>query len=564
MNWRKLFQNDPPLSCIDDIQGIEIDRRARVLKVVLVLLLFFGTMWATVFFALHQSFLGWICLGGSFFSLIVAVLLWRARQFMTLSHIVIGCFFSMATIASWYTGGISGGGANHALYFCVPILAIFLLGRQGIVWVVISSVVILGLWVFAFVRFPTPQIIPDDFREIDKVLTWLTGFVLVVGVSAQYEASRSNATKKYVEAKERAEKAMQAKGQFMANMSHELRTPMNAILGLTDVTMTGDLKEDQRRSLELVKKNTLSLLRMVEEVLDMSRIDAGKMEIHPAPFDPRIAVREMAENWSLKAQEKGIALELRVEEPIPRWLMGDVFRIKQVISNLLDNAIKFTQKGSVSMVLRQAEAGGVEVVVSDTGVGIPGGARELIFDPFAQLTSHSASGRRGVGLGLTICRQLVDLMGGKILLDSEVGVGSCFRIILPLAKVGEKKEGPGKRILAVEDDNVGRELLGTILGSAGYSVDVVSDGQTALDRVRTGLYDLVLMDVQIPFMNGMEATKQIRILEKDRAVRVPILAITAHALEEERNRCFDAGMDDFITKPMDSESLLGAVRRWIG
>jgi CheY-like chemotaxis protein/anti-sigma regulatory factor (Ser/Thr protein kinase) len=251
-----------------------------------------------------------------------------------------------------------------------------------------------------------------------------------------------------------------------------------------------------------------------------------------------------------------------VQTEFPVLLLGDAFRIRQILTNLLDNAVKFTEQGEVVLQLGYQE-GVLSLDVRDTGIGIPAQAHQRIFESFSQV--EATAGRRygGSGLGLSICRQLAVRMGGTIVFESEAGKGSRFTVRLPLSVAAEKAAAGAPKVLAVDDDAVGRQLVQTILRGGGYQVQVVDSGQAAVEAVEQARYDLILMDLRLPGMDGLETTRRIRALEQPGA-HVPILALTAHALAEERDRCFGAGMDDFVTKPIEAESLIGVVRRWVG
>jgi CheY-like chemotaxis protein len=259
-----------------------------------------------------------------------------------------------------------------------------------------------------------------------------------------------------------------------------------------------------------------------------------------------------------------LQLVLELDDGLPAQVRGDVALVKKVLGNLLDNAVKFTDAGSISVRVEPDPRSGLNFVVADTGVGIPLDQIDHIFDSFAQVDSSTTRRHGGSGLGLAICRQITRAMGGDIAVESQPGQGTRFLVWLPFAEARvAAREDNGRRILAVEDDEVGRELVETILRTAGYQVDTVVDGNSAVEAVGAGGYDLVLMDVQMPGMDGLGATRQIRSGEPQ-GRRVPIVAITAYALEEERQRCLQAGMDDFITKPIEAESLVETVRRWVG
>jgi CheY-like chemotaxis protein len=266
----------------------------------------------------------------------------------------------------------------------------------------------------------------------------------------------------------------------------------------------------------------------------------------------------------MRADSKQVRIRLELDDGLPGRLRGDAVLVRKILDNLLDNAVKFTDQGSVTLRLRPGPQTGITLLVEDTGIGIPPDRIENIFDSFTQVDASTTRRHDGTGLGLAICREITQALGGEIGVESQPGRGSRFRVWLPFVGAEPLREyADGRRILAVEDDTVSRELVETILRSAGFQVDTAADGRSAVEAAGSGKYDLVLMDVQMPGMDGLGATRQIRSNEPE-GRRVPIVAITAYALEEERQRCLDAGMDDFVTKPIESESLVNTILRWVG
>jgi PAS domain S-box-containing protein len=383
-----------------------------------------------------------------------------------------------------------------------------------------------------------------------------------------------------VKAKEDAIAASRTKSAFLANMSHELRTPLNGVIGMVDLLSRTALDERQRRYADVARDSARLLLSVINDILDFSKIEAGKLDLERADFSLTDVIEEVAGILEISAEDKGIALRRRCDPALSRPLVGDPARIRQVLVNLVNNAIKFTDRGEVvvgAAVLEQSEAGVVvQIEVRDTGIGIAEDAVPRLFQPFSQVDASTTRQHHGSGLGLAICRELVERMGGQIGVRSAPGAGSTFSFTLPLAKAapdGEPAEeglppraaaAAGGRILLVEDSPISAELAGEILRTAGYSFDLASNGARAVEAVRREPYDLVLMDCQLPLVDGYEATRRIRALEADGklprpAAPIPIVALTASATTGDLERCLAAGMNDYVSKPLDARRLLGLI-----
>jgi signal transduction histidine kinase/ActR/RegA family two-component response regulator len=367
--------------------------------------------------------------------------------------------------------------------------------------------------------------------------------------------------------------ASQAKSAFLAQMSHELRTPMNGVLGMAHVLRTTPLSEAQQRHVDMLVESGDALLAILNDILDLSKVEAGKLELHPEPFGLADAARQVGRLWAEIARSKGVELTVRMAPGAPDWVVGDVLRVRQILLNLVSNAVKFTAQGEVVLAV-DAGQDGVVIEVRDTGAGIDPEARERLFAPFAQADASIAGRYGGTGLGLSICRNLTALMGGRISVDSEVGRGSTFRVELPLpaaeapAAAAEAGEAPsdglaGARVLVVDDNQVNQAVAQAILAAAGADVTLAGDGLEALQALADRRFDAVLMDVHMPRMGGVEATARIRRGEAGPA-DVPIIALTADAMAGERDRLAALGFDDLQPKPIAPAELLAALSRALG
>ncbi len=377
------------------------------------------------------------------------------------------------------------------------------------------------------------------------------------------------------QARANAEAANQAKSQFLATMSHEIRTPLNAVLGLNELMLHSTLDSQQRRHAELIGSSGRLLLALINDILDVSRIEAGHLHLTSAPFGVRSAGEGVVALMRERALAKGLALRFEMRPNDDTQLMGDAIRIQQILFNLVGNAIKFTETGTVQLAIVVEPAAGADVTlrleVSDTGIGIPASAMPTLFDRFTQADSTTMRRYGGSGLGLAITREIVELMGGTIATTSTPGIGSRFVISLPSRRVERSETVPAavvasgvatssRRILVAEDNDVNQILINALLTRMGHVVHLVANGALAVEAVRRGSYDLVLMDLQMPGMDGMEATQAIRALDGPRA-GLPIVAMTANAFDEDRQACLAAGMDDYVAKPIDVEELTRAIAR---
>lgn len=445
------------------------------------------------------------------------------------------------------------------------LLILFGMIVEGVRYAMVSPAAMLSLITLPFATMAALPVLAPKFSAGDRLITLaiLAGLVgYVVDAVRRMRVSARALERAQVEALD----ASRAKSVFLAMMSHELRTPMNGVLGLAHALRATGLDARQAQYLDMIEQSGHGLMTILNDVLDLSKVEAGKLELETAPFDIRKSAAQLVLVWSETARLKGVELALEIDPDTPARLAGDDARVRQILRNLVSNALKFTETGRVVVRIAPVD-GGVELAVSDTGVGMTPEQQARLFTPFSQGDRTIARRFGGTGLGLAICLRLTEMMGGEIGVKSVLGQGSTFMVRLALPVVEARRAAPddtarldlaGGRVLVVDDNVVNQTVARAILEAAGASVATAGDGHTALARLRIEDFDVVLMDVHMPGMDGVEAVRRIRAGEGGR-VDLPVVALTADAMAGDAERLLAQGFDDAHAKPIQPAGLLATV-----
>jgi signal transduction histidine kinase/ActR/RegA family two-component response regulator len=439
------------------------------------------------------------------------------------------------------------------------------------------------------------SLVPGDRKEIEFRIVTKQGEIHWVFEKSQCEAGQSEgellllgAVTDITERKTNevallaatqvAEAASQAKALFLAKVSHEIRTPLTSIIGFTELMEDAELTPEYKKYLATIKTSGIALASLIDDVLDLSKIEAGKLAVKPKDFSLHNLITRMVTTQEPQIEEKNLTCDISIDTGVPDVLIGDPLRIQQVLLNLLRNAIKFTEKGDIGIAVSVVEESGMrvllDIVVRDSGIGISANLQERIFEPFVQALGSRTHKYGGSGLGLTISQTLAGLMGGTIRVQSQEGVGSTFHLLIPLQRkndnlsgkpLPERKpslwSGPALNILLAEDNPVNSLFIKTVLENMGHAVTVAENGKVALDTLKTNNFDLVLMDIQMPLMNGVDVLRVIRELEKQSGKHLTVIALTAYALIGDKENYLNMGFDGYLSKPLKTKDLVDELVR---
>lgn len=572
-NWiQKLLSANLP----DDHPEVIEVRQVRTLNFIILLVIFMALP-----LPLHYYFIGvqWMVVAISaaiLFALFIVVHLWRTHNYVLCGHLAILDFLWLILFSNFITGGFYD--SNFAVFYTVPVLAAFIAGIRGVfIYTGVTLLITLGFFMLDKVGIEIPNVIQEESRNSQALINRLFALTMLAAISIGFLFHRNFAEKLLQQSKVREQELHQSKSRFFASMSHEIRTPMNSVLGLTEMLQLSDLNQEQEKYVRTILRSGNTLMTVINDILDYSLIESGKLSVANKPFDLRDLLNDLVETFNNPTNSM-VEFRVDIADAVPQFVSGDSVRLYQVISNLLNNAFKFTEQGFVKLSVDaedRAEQWDLSFVIKDTGIGIAEEGKLELFEAFHRVMPQGDKIYGGTGLGLNICKYLVDLMGGSIGFDSKEGYGTSMFFNIPFdsavppeqIQVNSEKDKKSHhydhiKVLVAEDNVANQMVVAAFLKKLGVDFDLCENGRQVLDLLKTtnSSYDLLLLDCEMPLLDGFDTAKEIRTFEKQHYKEaIFICAFTAHVVDEVIERCYSSGMDTYIAKPLDMKSLVNVL-----
>ena len=571
-NWiQKLLSANLP----DNHPEVIEVRQVRTLNFIILLVIFLGLPLPIHFYFIGVTRMVFAVSAAILFALFIVFYLRRSHNYILCGHLAVIDFLWIILFSNSITGGFYD--TNFAVFYTIPVLAAFITGIRGVfIYTAITLFITLSFFVFDKVGIEIPNYIQEESRDTQALINRFFALTMLAAISIGFLFHRNFAEKLLQQSKVREEELHQSKSRFFASMSHEIRTPMNSVLGLAEILQQSPLNPEQEKYIRTILRSGNTLMTVINDILDYSLIESGKLSIANKTFDLRDLLNDLVETFN-NSTSSLVEFKVVIADSVPQFVSGDSVRLYQVISNLLNNAFKFTEQGFVRLsvdAVNKNEQWDLSFEIKDTGIGIAEEGKVELFEAFHRVKSQTNKVYGGTGLGLNICKYLVELMGGGIGFDSAEGYGTSMFFNIPFdsadefKQVEEKKKPAnqytGIKILVAEDNIANQMVVKAFLQKLNVDFELCDNGRQLMDLLKSTdtIYDLILMDCEMPVLNGFETTKEVRAFEKEyRKEPVFICAFTAHVVDDVIGRCYASGMNTYIAKPVNMSNLTSVLNR---